>query len=105
MKIGGSDQWGNITAGIELTRKKLGRAVYGLTLPLITNADGTKFGKTEAGAVWLDAGRPSGYKFFQFLDCPPHPDVLWHFEIFTFLSPGEIAALEPQHTEHPGTRA
>src|SRR6266481_10150473 len=54
LQVGGSDQWGNITAGIDLCRKKLGRAVYGLTLPLITNADGTKFGKTEAGAVWLD---------------------------------------------------
>src|SRR5262249_38932454 len=63
LQIGGSDQWGNITAGIDLTRKKLSRTVFGLTLPLITNADGTKFGKTEAGAVWLRPARTSVCKF------------------------------------------
>jgi len=57
LQIGGSDQWGNITAGIDLIRKKLGKTAYGLTLPLITNTDGTKFGKTEAGAIWLDKNR------------------------------------------------
>ncbi len=66
LQIGGSDQWGNITAGIELTRKKLGKQVFGLTLPLITNADGSKFGKTVAGAIWLDPKRTSVYKFYQF---------------------------------------
>ena len=66
LQIGGSDQWGNITAGIDLTRRKLSKTVYGLTLPLITNADGTKFGKSEAGAVWLDPARTSVYKFYQF---------------------------------------
>ncbi len=66
LQIGGSDQWGNITAGIELARRKLNATVYGLTLPLITNADGTKFGKTEAGSIWLDATRTSVYKFYQF---------------------------------------
>src|SRR5881409_3797190 len=66
LQIGGSDQWGNITAGIDLARKKLGRTVYGLTLPLITKADGTKFGKTEAGTIWLDDKRTSVYKFYQF---------------------------------------
>src|SRR6266852_3095369 len=66
LQIGGSDQWGNITAAIDLCRKKLGRQVFGLTLPLITNADGTKFGKTEAGAVWLDVGRTSVDKFYQY---------------------------------------
>ena len=68
LQIGGSDQWGNITAGIDLTRKKLGRTVFGLTLPLIMNADGTKFGKTASGAVWLDPARTSVYKFYQYLD-------------------------------------
>ena len=63
LQIGGSDQWGNITAGIELTRKKTGKQVFGLTLPLITNADGSKFGKTVAGAIWLDPKRTSVYKF------------------------------------------
>ena len=105
LQIGGSDQWGNITAGIDLCRKKLGRAVYGLTLPLITNADGTKFGKTEAGAVWLDAGRTSVYKFYQFWIRTHDRDVLRYLKYFTFLSQDEIAALERQHTENPGARA
>ena len=104
LQIGGSDQWGNITAGIDLCRKKLGRAVYGLTLPLITNADGTKFGKTEAGAVWLDAGRTSVYKFYQFWIRTHDRDVLRYLKYFTFLSQDEIAALERQHTENPGAR-
>ena len=73
LQIGGSDQWGNITAGIDLTRKKLGKTVYGLTLPLITNADGTKFGKTEAGAIWLDPKRPASIGFFNFGLTPPMP--------------------------------
>src|SRR6266700_4784447 len=104
LQIGGSDQWGNITAGIDLCRKKLGRAVYGLTLPLITNADGTKFGKSEAGAVWLDAGRTSVYRFYQFWICTHDRDVLRYLKYFTFLSQDEIAALERQHTENPGAR-
>src|SRR5882762_791600 len=66
LQIGGSDQWGNLTAGMDLCRKKLGRSVFGLTLPLITKADGTKFGKTEAGTVWLDPKRTSVYRFYQF---------------------------------------
>ena len=66
LQIGGSDQWGNITAGIDLTRKKLGEAVFGLTLPLILNSDGTKFGKTAAGAIWVDARKTSVYRFYQF---------------------------------------
>ncbi len=105
LQIGGSDQWGNITAGIDLCRKKLGRAVHGLTLPLITNADGTKFGKSEAGAVWLDAGRTSVYKFYQFWIRADDRDVIRHLKYFTFLSQDEIAALERQHTENPGARA
>ena len=66
LQIGGSDQWGNITAGIELTRKKISRTVFGLTLPLITNSDGSKFGKTAAGAIWLDPKKTSVYRFYQF---------------------------------------
>src|SRR2546427_5742132 len=104
LQIGGSDQWGNVTAGIDLCRKKLGRQVFGLTLPLITNADGTKFGKTEAGAVWLDAGRTSVYKFYQFWIRTHDRDVLRYLKYFTFLSQDEIAALERQHTENPGAR-
>ena len=66
LQIGGSDQWGNITAGIDLIRKKCGGVAYGLTLPLITKSDGTKFGKTESGTIWLDPKRTSVYRFYQF---------------------------------------
>ncbi|HEU5395794.1 MAG TPA: tyrosine--tRNA ligase, partial [Verrucomicrobiae bacterium] len=103
--IGGSDQWGNITAGIDLCRKKLGQPVYGLTLPLITNADGTKFGKTEAGAVWLDPKRTSVYKFYQFWINTDDRDVVRYLKYFTFLSRDEIESLEKQHAENPGARA
>jgi tyrosyl-tRNA synthetase len=104
LQIGGSDQWGNITAGIDLTRKKLGRTVYGLTLPLITKADGTKFGKTEAGTIWLDAERTSVYKFYQFWIRTDDRDVIQYLKYFTFLGQQEISALEKQHAENPGAR-
>jgi tyrosyl-tRNA synthetase len=104
LQIGGSDQWGNITAGIELTRKKLGKHVFGLTLPLITNADGTKFGKTEAGAIWLDPKRTSVYKFYQFWINTDDRDVIRYLKYFTFLSQDEITALEQAHAENPGGR-
>ena len=104
LQIGGSDQWGNITAGIDLTRRKLGRTVYGLTLPLITNADGTKFGKTVAGAVWLDPARTSVYKFYQYWIRTDDRDVIRYLKFFTFLSQDEIAALEKQHMKNPGAR-
>ena len=105
LQIGGSDQWGNITAGIELTRKKLGRTVYGLTLPLITNADGTKFGKTVAGAIWLDPARTSIYKFYQFWIRTDDRDVIRYLKFFTFHTQEEITALERQHVENPGGRS
>jgi tyrosyl-tRNA synthetase len=105
LQIGGSDQWGNITAGIDLCRKKLGKQVFGLTLPLITNADGTKFGKTEAGAVWLDAKRTSVYKFYQFWIRTDDRDVVGYLKYFTFLSREEIEALEMQHQTRPEARA
>jgi tyrosyl-tRNA synthetase len=104
LQIGGSDQWGNITAGIELTRKKIGKQVFGLTLPLITNADGTKFGKTEAGAIWLDPKRTSVYKFYQFWINVDDADVIRYLKYFTFLSKEEIESLEKQHAENPGAR-
>ena len=104
LQIGGSDQWGNITAGIDLTRKKLGRPAFGLTLPLITNADGTKFGKTAAGAVWLDSGRTSVYRFYQYWIRTDDRDVARYLKYFTFLTRDEIAALEVQHAENPGAR-
>ena len=104
LQIGGSDQWGNITAGIDLCRKKLSKPVFGLTLPLITNADGTKFGKTEAGAVWLDPKRTSVYRFYQFWINVDDRDVVRYLKYFTFLSQEEINALEKKHAENPGAR-
>jgi tyrosyl-tRNA synthetase len=104
LQIGGSDQWGNITAGIDLIRKKLGKTAYGLTLPLITNADGTKFGKTEAGAIWLDPKRTSVYKFYQFWVNTDDRDVIRYLKYFTFLSQEEIEMLEMKLVENPGAR-
>jgi len=104
LQIGGSDQWGNITAGIELTRKKLGKTVYGLTLPLITNADGSKFGKTVAGAVWLDPKRTSVYRFYQFWINTDDRDVIRYLKFFTFLSRDEVEVLEKKHAGNPGAR-
>ena len=104
LQIGGSDQWGNITTGIDLVRKKLGRAAYGLTLPLITKADGTKFGKTESGSVWLDPAKTSVYRFYQFWINADDRDVIRYLKFFTFLGREEIEALEKQHNENPGAR-
>ena len=104
LQIGGADQWGNITAGIELCHKKLRRQAYGLTLPLITNADGSKFGKSEAGAIWLDAEKTSVYKFYQFWIRTDDRDVVRYLRYFTFLSQEEIASLAKSHEEDPGRR-
>ena len=104
LQIGGSDQWGNITAGIELTRRKLNQTVFGLTLPLITNADGSKFGKTEAGAVWLDTARTSVYKFYQFWIRADDRDAIRYLKYFTFNTREEIEGLEKQHEENPSAR-
>jgi tyrosyl-tRNA synthetase len=104
LQIGGSDQWGNITAGIDLIRKKLGRQGYGLTLPLITKADGTKFGKTEGGSIWLDPKKTSVYRFYQFWINTADADVIRYLKFFTFLPQDEIAELEKKHVENPGAR-
>jgi len=104
LQIGGKDQWGNITAGTDLCRKKLGAQVFGLTLPLITNADGSKFGKTEAGAVWLDPARTSIYQFYQFWIRTDDRDVIRYLNYFTFLPKNEIADLAKAHQENPGAR-
>jgi tyrosyl-tRNA synthetase len=104
LQIGGSDQWGNITAGIDLLHKKLNKQGYGLTLPLITKADGTKFGKTASGAVWLDPKKTSVYRFYQFWINVDDRDVIRYLKYFTFLTQEEIAALEKQQTENPGAR-
>src|SRR5262249_55693374 len=93
VQLGGSDQWGNITAGIELIRRMRGRVAYGLTLPLVTKDDGTKFGKTETGTVWLDPVRTSAYEMFQFWLNTADADVVRFLKYFTFLSLEEIETL------------
>ena len=104
LQIGGSDQWGNITAGIDLIHRKQNRQAYGLTLPLITNADGTKFGKTESGAVWLDVNRTSIYQFYQFWVRVDDRDVVRYLMYFTFLSRDEVEELASQHEAEPHAR-
>jgi len=94
LQIGGSDQWGNITAGIDLTRRMNQQQVYGLTLPLVTKADGGKFGKTEEGTIWLDPKRTSTYAFYQFWINTSDADVYKFLKYFTFLSTAEIEAIE-----------
>ncbi|HFC8828795.1 TPA: tyrosine--tRNA ligase [Neisseria subflava] len=94
LEIGGSDQWGNITAGIDLTRRLHQKQVFGLTLPLVTKSDGTKFGKTEGGAVWLTAKKTSPYQFYQFWLKVADADVYKFLKYFTFLSIEEINAIE-----------
>jgi tyrosyl-tRNA synthetase len=105
LQIGGSDQWGNITAGGDLVRKKIGATAYGLTLPLITNADGSKFGKSVAGAVWVDAKRTSVYRFYQFWIRADDRDVVAYLKYFTFLPKEAIEALATQHAAKPEARA
>lgn len=108
LQIGGSDQWGNITAGLEFirrTRKEGEEAeAYGLTVPLITKADGTKFGKTAGGAVWLDPEKTSPYEFYQFWYNTDDRDVIKFINYFTFLEQDEIQALEKTVAENPGAR-
>ena len=102
LQLGGSDQWGNITGGIDLTRRLYGNQVYGLTMPLITKADGTKFGKTEVGTVWLDPERTSPYAFYQFwLNCAD-ADVYRFLKYFTFLDVAEIDAIEKADAQRQG---
>jgi tyrosyl-tRNA synthetase len=103
-QMGGSDQWGNITAGTELIRKVRGVTAYGLTLPLVAKADGTKFGKTESGTVWLDPGRTSAYEMYQFWLNTSDADVVRFLKIFTFLPIEEIGALGRRVVEAPEKR-
>ncbi len=104
LQIGGSDQWGNITAGIELIRRLRGSSVHGLTIPLVTKADGTKFGKTEHGAVWLTDDRTSPYEFYQFWFNTEDASVINYLKAFTFLSAAEIADLEAAVATAPEKR-
>ena len=96
LQIGGSDQWGNITSGIDLTRRLHQQQAFGLTVPLITKSDGTKFGKTEGGAVWLDPKKTSPYKFYQFWINTADADVYRFLKFFTFMSLDEINRLEEE---------
>ncbi|MBQ6342799.1 MAG: tyrosine--tRNA ligase [Anaerolineaceae bacterium] len=105
LQCGGSDQWGNITAGTDLIRKQTGDAVYGLTYPLIKKSDGTKFGKTAGGAVWLDPKRTSPYKFYQFWLNTDDNDVIHYLKFFTFYDEEKINGLEAETREHPEARA
>ncbi|WP_242393798.1 tyrosine--tRNA ligase [Anaeromyxobacter oryzisoli] len=104
LQMGGSDQWGNITAGAELVSRKDGASVHGLTFPLLTTAAGTKFGKSEGGAVWLDPARTSPYKFFQFWLNTDDRDVERLLRFFTFLPLEEISALLAEQARDPGKR-
>ncbi len=105
LQVGATDQWGNITVGTELTRKKLGATVWGLVFPLLTKADGSKYGKTATGTVWLDAKRTSPYRFYQFFVNADDADVGKLLRFLTFLPRDEIAALEAEVQANPGARA
>lgn len=104
LQMGGSDQWGNITTGTELVRRKAGGKAYAITCPLITKADGTKFGKTEGGNIWLDKARTSPYKFYQYWLNASDADAENYIKIFTFLSKEEIESLITEHRAAPHLR-
>ncbi len=105
LQAGGSDQWGNITAGIDLIRRKLSEPAYGLTLPLVTSADGVKLGKTEVGAIWLDAERTTPYQFYQYWINVSDQDVLRFLKQFTFLDREALSGLEGEVANKPWERA
>jgi tyrosyl-tRNA synthetase len=104
LQVGGSDQWGNITAGIELIGKRERRQAYGLVFPLVTSASGTKFGKSEAGNVWLDPSRTSPYEFYQFWINVDDRDVERYLKLFTFLPLEDISSALVEHARDPGAR-
>jgi tyrosyl-tRNA synthetase len=105
LQIGGSDQWGNIVSGVDLVRRKLSREVFALTVPLITKADGTKFGKTAAGAIWLDGRKTTPYSFYQFWLNTADADVEHFLKVFTFLELDTISGLMTEFAESPQLRA
>ncbi len=105
LQVGATDQWGNITAGTELCRKKLGAAVFGLTFPLMTKADGTKYGKTASGTVWLDATKTSPYRFYQFFIQLDDTDVIKILRMLSFAPQSRVTELEQQHATNAGVRA
>ena len=104
LQVAGSDQWGNITAGVDLIRKKTGDEVYAFTMPLVTTKDGKKFGKSEGNALWLDKNKTSSYELYQYLVNVEDEMVIDYLKIFTFLSKEEIEDIERQHKERPEER-
>ena len=104
MQVAGSDQWGNITTGIELIKKKLGKEAYGFTMPLILDQNGNKFGKSEGNALWLDKEKTSPYKIYQYLINTDDSKVIEYLKVFTFLTPEEIMELEKSVKEEPEKR-
>lgn len=105
LQIGGSDQWGNIVSGIDLIRRHLGDEAYALTMPLVTKADGTKFGKSASGAIWIEAAKTSAYRFYQFWLNSADADVAKFLRLFTFMTPEQIRKLEAEHVANPEQRA
>ena len=104
LQVAGSDQWGNITSGIELIRKKLGKEAYGMVMPLVTDSNGVKFGKTEGNALWLDKNKTSSYQLYQYLINLEDSMIISYLKMLTFLSKEEIETLELKNKEHPELR-
>ena len=104
LQVAGSDQWGNITSGIELVRKKLDKEVYGMVMPLVTDSNGVKFGKTEGNALWLDKNKTSSYELYQYLINLEDSMIIEYLKKLTFLSKEEIETLEIKHNENPHLR-
>lgn len=104
LQVAGSDQWGNITSGIELTRRKLGKEVYGMVMPLVTDSNGVKFGKTEGNALWLDKNKTSSYELYQYLINLEDSMIIEYLKKLTFLSREEIEKIEKEHLENPHLR-
>ena len=104
LQVAGSDQWGNITSGIELVRKKLGKEIYGMVMPLVTDSNGVKFGKTEGNALWLDKNKTSSYELYQYLINLEDSMIIEYLKKLTFLSKEEIEEIEIRHNENPHLR-
>ena len=104
LQVAGSDQWGNITSGIELIKKKLGKTAYGMVMPLVTDSNGVKFGKTEGNALWLDKNKTSSYQLYQYLINLEDSMIISYLKSLTFLTKEEIEDIEKVHKEHPELR-
>ena len=104
LQVAGSDQWGNITAGVDLIRKKTGKEVYAFTMPLVTDSSGKKFGKSEGNALWLDKNKTSSYELYQFLINAEDEKIIDYLKVFTFLTKEEIEEIEKEHNEKPELR-